>query len=219
MKRSRYVGILALSVSMMALAGCKEEQDTVSNVAHGDKVFASLEACLADVKAPATSGDAEQKAVYDEQRLACISDWDKAKAEHEKSAPRFASLAECQAEFGTEACDPAPTASSGSSSGGSDSFFMPFMMGYMLSNAMSPSYPVYQDRSGSYRSTGNLSSPSRDRLRSTTAFVTPQGRTTPKSNLTSSRTSAPKAATSSSTRSRSSGFGANRSSGSRSFGG
>lgn len=264
MKRSRHVGLLAASVSLMALAGCYEEEAKapvipppavqVASVAHEDKIFESLEACLADIeaeKAPQalSYGDAAVMPAAenpaDKARLACVSDWEKAKAEHEKSAPRFATLAECQAEFGPEGCGAAPApaaaaASSGGGGGGGGSF-MPFMMGYMVGNMMSPSYPVYHDRSGGYRSYGSDSSRDR-RLSGTSAFVSRSGTTSslrnstalsrPSSGLTSTRSlsptpsataksTAPKATGATSSASRRSGFGFGRSStsGRSSFGG
>ena len=262
MKRSRHVGLLAASVSLMALAGCYDEEAKapvmappavqVASVAHEDKIFESLEACLADIeadKSPQTLsyGDAAvmpaAETPADKAKLACVTDWEKAKAEHEKSAPRFATLAECQAEFGPEGCGaaPAPAAAASSGGGGGGNSFMPFMMGYMVGNMTSPSYPVYHDRSGGYRSYGSDSGRDR-RLSGTSAFVSRSGTTSnlrsstalsrPSSGLAPSRSlspttsataksTAPKATGVTSTRSRSSGFGFGRSStsGRSSFGG
>ena len=224
MKRSRRVGLLAASASLIILAGCYEEeapavrQEPVeisqAAVPHEDKVFKNLEACLADVP----SGSAET----DEKRLKCISDWETAKADHEKNAPRFATLAECQAEFGPEACGAAPAAAGATaSSGGSDgSFFMPLLMGYMIGNALSGPSPAYYDRSGGYRGYSNSGSASQ-RLKSSTAFVNPNGSTTGSRFTTSpSRSSVQSTAPRTmqkATPSRSSGFG--RSGSSRGFGG
>lgn len=249
MKRSRRVGLLAASASLVVLAGCYEEeakapavsppavQVAAVDIPRDQKVFESLEACLADIRqdVPAAEGasaapaDAAQKA-----RLQCVSDWEKARAEHEKTAPRFTSLAQCEAEFGPQGCAlapvadqaqaPAAAASGGGGGGGGDSF-MPFMMGYMIGNALSPSYPVYHDRSGGYRSHGSDSA-RQSRLNSSSTYVSRTGTASSLRNSTSlSRpaslsstrgiapggVTAPKATGTTSARSRSSGFGMGRS--------
>lgn len=224
MKRSRRVGILIASASLMALAGCYEEEAKVT--VHGpapsqieapadQKVFANLEACLAD----APSGTPET----DQFRLKCIADWEAAKEAHAKQAPRFASLAECQAEFGPEGCGAAPAAAAapGATASGGDSgnFFMPLLMGYMIGNALSSPAPAYYDRNGGYRSYGSGSSAT-NRLKSSSVFVSPRGTALDARSTTTRPAAAPAPAApktmSTSTRSRSSGFGSSRSGG---FGG
>lgn len=231
MKRSRHVGFLIASASVLALAGCYEEdppvvktdQAVISQPAAqaGDKVFANVDACLSDIAADAT----DRK----DQQLKCVADWEAAKADHEKNAPHFKTLAECQAEFGPEACGTQPVVNNSGSGDSSSSFFMPLLMGYMIGNALSSPSPAYYDRDGGYRSYSRSGSAAQ-RLRSSTAFVNPNGSTTVRSGATravtapaksSVKATAPSTSTmSQSTRSRSSGFGASRSSGgSRSFGG
>jgi uncharacterized protein YgiB involved in biofilm formation len=51
-------------------------------------------------------------------------------------APRFDGLAACEAEYGSGQCTEAPPAAGGSSGGGTGSFFVPFMAGYMLSTGI-----------------------------------------------------------------------------------
>lgn len=221
MKRSRRVGILIASASLMALAGCYEEEPNVVvydpapaqvEAPADEKVFANLEACLADAPAEA--------AQTDQFRLKCIADWEAAKAEHEKMAPRFSSLAECQAEFGPDGCGQVPVTSPGAtaSGGSSGSFFMPLLMGYMIGNALSSPSPAYHDRNGGYRGYGQGSSAT-NRLKSSAVFVNPRGTSVDaRSSTRPAATPAPAApkTMSPSTRSRSSGFGSSRSSG---FGG
>lgn len=220
MKRSRRVGILIASASLMALAGCYEEEAKITDgfapaqieAPADEKVFANLEACLAD----APSGTPET----DQFRLKCIADWDAAKEAHAKEAPRFASLAECQAEFGPEGCGQAPAtaAAPGATAGGSGSFFMPLLMGYMIGNALSSPSPAYYDRNGGYRSYGSGSSAT-NRLKSSSVFVNPRGTALDARSTTrpaAARAPAAPKTMNTSTRSRSSGFGSSRSGG---FGG
>lgn len=233
MKRSRHkVGLLALStVSILSLAACYEEKPKVSIDQHNSAVYASLEACLRDAsKTVPTGGNLtdEQKAQLDTLRVGCVDDWDKAKTEHAKTAPKFSSLAQCEAEFGTGNCG-APGASAAGAggttivhSGSGDSMFMPMMMGYMLGSMNSgSSHPVYSDRSGNLR---GISPSTTSSLRNST-FVSPTGSRASTSSIkaTAGKVSAPapKATMSTSTRAKSGGFGASRSfSGSRSsFGG
>lgn len=231
MKRSRRVGLLmASTISVMALSGCYEEEPTkVDPAAHSSGIFQSVEACLADAKKTGASGEAaEGEAMSPLQKLemACVEDWKKAEEEHVKNAPRFSDLASCEAEFGAGNCGaPGQSASGGGSApvivqndGGSS--FMPFMMGYMLSNMMQPSYPAYADRSGGWRSTTPSVTSS---LKSSGAtYVTSQGSRAPlaSTSVSGGKVSAPKATMSQSTRAKSGGLGASRSStGRSSFGG
>lgn len=238
MKRSRNIGrfgLIALStVSVMALSGCLEEEANAQSVTpaqHETAVYSSMEACLADaqkVAFPEGTAQAEVASQKQTLELACINDWREAQAEHEKSAPRYSSLAQCEAEFGDGNCG-APGQSSGTvaSSGGSDSnIFMPVLMGYMLGNMMSNngggyrSGPVYSDRSGGYRSTQPSMT---NRLKTSGAtYVAPTGS---RSDLSTTRATngrvatpatTPKSTMQTSTRTRSQGFGASRSSTSRS---
>ncbi|WP_233417240.1 DUF1190 domain-containing protein [Halovulum marinum] len=231
MKRSRRMGLLALStVSVLALTACKEDA-AVSIEQHNAAVFSSMEACLADAKKTGASTNTPEGgsvSPMQELELACVEDWKAAQAEHEKNAPRFSSLDQCEAEFGKGNC--------GSPAGGttviretdSSSIFLPLMMGYMLGGGFnsSPSYPVYASQYGNLRSTTPSATA---RLRnSSAAFVSSTGLRSKASAVRVSggkvapvKSVKPKATMSSSTRSRSGGFGASRSSTSSrsSFGG
>lgn len=240
MKRSSYIrfGTIALSTaSILALGACKTDEaqaQAVSIDQHQSAVYSSMEACLTDAqKTGASKETPEGQAMSPMQALemACVNDWREAQVEHEKSAPRYSSLAQCEAEFGDGNCG-APGQSGGTvaSSGGSDGgIFMPMMMGYMLGNMMSNngggyrSGPVYSDRSGGYRSTQPSMT---NRLKTSGAtYVAPTGS---RSDLSSTRVSGgkvtaptpPRSTMQTSTRTRSGGLGASRSSTSRSsFGG
>lgn len=116
MKRTKMLTLAIMG--SLALAGCAEapqEPTTYKTVAE----------CTADGKA----ADICQKSFDDAKKLT------------EQNAPKFGSLAECQAQFGQNGC------TGGSNTQGS--FFMPLMMGYMLGNMMGSSSSSYdRNRSG-----------------------------------------------------------------------
>lgn len=123
MKRTKMLTLAIMG--SLALAGCAEapqEQTTYKDVSE----------CVKDGKEVAV----------------CEKSFAEAKALTEQNAPKFGSLAECQAQFGPNGC------TGGSNTQGS--FFMPMFMGYMLGNMMSnngrsyyePSRPVYRTPSG-----------------------------------------------------------------------
>lgn len=88
--------------------------------------------------------------------------------EHERSAPRFNSLASCEAEWGTSSCSPVTTPVIAGSSYNTGSAFVPLVAGFVLSQAMQRRFyergdvdidyygggyyrggaPVYRSRSG-----------------------------------------------------------------------
>jgi uncharacterized protein YgiB involved in biofilm formation len=78
---------------------------------------------------------------------ACREEYRQALAEHERTAPRYTNRAECEAEFGANACEQRAT---GTSSG---SVFMPLLAGYMIGHATAgrsaiSSQPLYPPRPG-----------------------------------------------------------------------
>lgn len=219
MKRSRKVGLLAASASVLLLTACYEEdvsaKQGVSVTSDGSTVYASLEACTNDLEKPGSGAAAEALAAYDAGRLKCLSDWEAAKTEHEKTAPRFSSLQECEADFGAGACGAAPQAA-GSGASGSGGSFMPFLMGYMIGNALSPT-PAYNNNGGWSRTP-----PAKSTLRSSGSYgsgVTRSGDGAVKASPSATATTPKKTTLSPSTRSRSGGFGSSLSSGRSSFGG
>jgi uncharacterized protein YgiB involved in biofilm formation len=121
LKRSATIRLVLMGAAALSLTACEDE------VPAG--VFETAEQCI-------TSGQ------YDRTR--CEAAFAEAQQEHQRVAPRFASRAECEEEFGAQKCQPAPeTAQSGGSG-----FFMPLMAGYMLGNLMrGPGYfsqPLYR---------------------------------------------------------------------------
>lgn len=119
MKRSSAISLAI--VGALAMSGC-----TPTPQADEPTTYRNVTECVQDGKSQAT----------------CDKAFADAKAEAEKTAPKFASQAECAAQFGN--CQQ-------SASGG---WFMPALMGYMVGNMMSNSgtryvsQPVYVDRSG-----------------------------------------------------------------------
>ena len=248
MKRSSRVGLLAASsASVLFLAACYDEEAKVApsdlgtpaaiSQEQGDvvegKVYAGLEACVADVPNPGTDATAEEKTAFESGRMKCLTDWEAAKEAHAETAPKFSTIEECEAEFGALACNQvtADGASATNGGGGGGSFFMPMLAGYLLGNALAPSRPAYQGPGGGWYNSSRYSGSSyNSRPRSSSVFtggsgsVRETGTTRPSSVTNRSSSSvtqapAPKSTGASSTRTRSGGFGGMFSSGSRTFGG
>jgi uncharacterized protein YgiB involved in biofilm formation len=94
----------------------------------------------------------------------CQSAQSAAEQEHQKSAPRFNSLASCEEEWGTSSCAPMTTPAIAGSSYNTGSVFVPMVAGFVLSQAMQRSFyqngnigyygggygggPVYRNRTG-----------------------------------------------------------------------
>lgn len=111
-------GVLAAGVALATLGGCGDDKKA-------DKVYASLEACQAELPS-------------DE----CTKGWNQSIAAHEATAPHYADPGSCEAIYGEGQCVPRGS--------GGNSFFMPMMLGYMM-GASGGSYhyaPIYVDRYG-----------------------------------------------------------------------
>jgi uncharacterized protein YgiB involved in biofilm formation len=98
-----------MSVSLIALTACEEPKVDAS-------IYESLEQCKRD---PLNTSDQ------------CDSAFKDAKNQHAAVAPKYASEADCQADFGPDKCEVAPYQSS---TGGS--IFMPLMAGYMMGSLL-----------------------------------------------------------------------------------
>ncbi|HYE52990.1 MAG TPA: DUF1190 domain-containing protein, partial [Azospirillaceae bacterium] len=130
---------LLLAGSALALAGCDSGQEEV-------RIFSDAQACVAD------GVDAER----------CQQAFQDAEAEHLATAPRFPTLGECEQEVGEGACREVRQEVAG---GGGSSFFMPFMVGYLVSEVIDEvgdaykrkryARPLYADRRGYVYSGGN----------------------------------------------------------------
>lgn len=124
--------------------------------------YESVEACIA-------AGEQDD--------ATCRAEFDKAKALHETVAPRYQASSSCYAEFGYNRCYRSSTGS----------YWLPFMVGYMLAPRMSTaaiySQPLYRPSSNSNRfhtssgvNVGNVSTSGRAQVaKSQTAR--PQART------------------------------------------
>ena len=94
-----------MGVSLIVLTACEEPRVDAA-------VFENLQQCI-------DYPDASSKE--------CEQNYKEARGQHAAVAPKYASEADCQADFGAGQCEQAPYRSS---SGGS--VFMPLMMGYMM---------------------------------------------------------------------------------------
>lgn len=134
-KRSGKVALVAMgmSVSALALTGCEEKIDAFQ--------FASVEGCI-------VSGEFSE--------AECNERFSTAQTEHARVAPRYQSLADCEAEHGATACAPRdralaavdqstgatssqtpgqPPTEQQASSGGSG-LWMPLMIGWMMGRSL-----------------------------------------------------------------------------------
>ena len=133
MKRSKYVALLAMGASALALSACGESETPAG-------VYTSADQCIADKQFT----EAE-----------CTKAFDTAKEEHKKVAPKYASKADCEADFGVGKCEDSPyRTSSGTST------FMPLMIGYMLGRTLGgqPGFtpqPLYKTQNGTQFRTGD----------------------------------------------------------------
>jgi uncharacterized protein YgiB involved in biofilm formation len=107
--RSSIAISLMVSVSLIALTACDEPKVDAS-------VFKDMEQCKNDPMM--RSGQ-------------CEASFKEARGQHASVAPKYATKADCQADFGDEKCETAPYQTS---SGGS--VFMPMMMGYMMGSML-----------------------------------------------------------------------------------
>ncbi len=135
MKRSKSIGLVAMSASVVALTACEEPAVDAA-------VFDTLSQCLAN---------------QDVDRTQCEADFEAAKAQHAQVAPKYTSQQDCEADFGVERCETAPYQTQ---SGGS--VFMPLMMGYMMGSMLGgrsgvAAQPLYRstDDAKSYRTADN----------------------------------------------------------------
>ncbi len=116
-KRSGKVVLIAmgLSVSAFALTGCEEKVDAFQ--------FATVDGCI-------TSGEFTE--------AECTIQFEQAKQENARVAPRYASRADCEAEHGAAACEPNQIQASGEQSQASagSSLWMPLMIGWMMGRSL-----------------------------------------------------------------------------------
>lgn len=138
MKRSRSIRLALLgTVGLVGLAGCDD-----TPVASEGQFFRDASECRKVLDA-----------------ATCDSQFAVAQKEHVRTAPKFASKEQCEAQFGAANCTtaPAPDGAQAQADGqgqqtaqsSGSGFFMPLMLGYlggqMMSRMGQPSQPVYRD--------------------------------------------------------------------------
>ena len=146
--RAPTLALGSITAASVVLSGCGDEPT-------GDYTFNSIDECV-------TTGF---------EQSVCEAEFQAALTQHAQTAPRFDDLAACEAQFGEGRCNVVQQAAG---DGSTQSFFVPFLTGYLVSNALrnvtsygayrvyrreNPVYnsgPVYRTRSG-----GNVS-PRRD---------------------------------------------------------
>ncbi len=120
MKRSRTLTLALMSATALTLAACDNPEEVA--------VFENAQQC-------ATQDGFDIKA--------CEANMKQAQEEHVRVAPKYTSVADCEADFGEGQCEDAPqkTASGGS-------VFMPLMMGYMMAgrSAGIATQPLYRSK-------------------------------------------------------------------------
>ncbi|MBB4234717.1 DUF1190 domain-containing protein [Rhizobium esperanzae] len=140
-----FLALGTIAASTLALSGCGDQ--TPSEV-----MFTSVDQCVA-------SGMDQQ---------VCQAGYQDAMRAHLVTAPHFNGMAACEAEYGAGQCtEQRSNAVPNNNTGGSGSFFVPFLTGYMLSSALNNigdyndyrrrqeeigfyygSTPIYRNRSG-----------------------------------------------------------------------
>ncbi len=110
MKRSKSLKLALMGATVFTMTACDQPDESAA-------IFESVDEC----------------AQYKGQDLdQCRQGWEQAAQEHVRTAPKYTSIADCQADFGPEQCEQAPQHTT---SGGS--VFMPMMMGYMMGSMLS----------------------------------------------------------------------------------
>lgn len=134
-KRSQIVSVLLSSAVVATLSGCKDDETSA-------QVFENTQSCQDAAQAEETFFSAQE----------CTEAFETAKAEHERSAPRYESLALCEEQHGAEAC----SADSSVETTEHRSSFMPLIAGYFIGQSLAgnrgvgASQPVYKTPAGAY---------------------------------------------------------------------
>lgn len=138
-KRSRVVPMTLMGAAALSMAAC--EDDRVET-----RAFASVEECA--------SGAGAEDAWFDGE--ACVASFEEARAEHERTAPRYVDAALCEEEHGGACYE--RTGSGGSS------IFLPLMAGYLMGNMLgrtgassARAQPVYRTAAGRFATPGGTS--------------------------------------------------------------
>ncbi|SCA55666.1 putative lipoprotein [Candidatus Terasakiella magnetica] len=110
MKRSKSLKLALMGATLFTMTACDNPDEVAS-------IFEDVDEC-----AKFEGQDLDQ----------CRQGWEKAAEEHVRTAPKYTSVEDCQADFGEAQCEQAPQQTS---TGGS--IFMPMMMGYMMGSMLS----------------------------------------------------------------------------------
>lgn len=129
MKRSA-----AITVLLLGAAACKPENPDVA-----EGIYATADECRAQNPGVAAVGGE------------CDKGFQFAKEEHEKTAPRYQSKEDCEDQHGS--CQAGPQAAHSTQGSSSSSWFMPYMMGYMMGQR-NQAAPVYNLRDADARRGG-----------------------------------------------------------------
>lgn len=124
----------AITMLLLGAAACKPDNPDLK-----EGIYATADECRAQNPDAATTGGE------------CDKGFQFAKAEHEKTAPRYQSKAECEAQHGS--CEAGPQAAQSTQGSSSSSWFMPMMMGYMMGQR-NQAAPVYNLRDADARRGG-----------------------------------------------------------------
>lgn len=132
LKRSRSLQLTSLMATVgFTMSACGSPQSVPAAAPEPVLAYTSLEECKTADAVP----DAE-----------CDMSYAAAQTEAERSAPRYASRAECEGQWGAEQCRPLNS--------GGGSFFGPlatgFIIGRLLNNGGYRGGPLYRDREGQY---------------------------------------------------------------------
>ena len=135
MKRSSRIALVMMGTSALTLSACEEPKTDTA-------IFETVEQCVAE------------QGITAEQ---CYGEFNAAKAQHAEVAPKYASRADCEADFGAEGCEVSPYRTN---AGGS--VFMPLMAGFMMGQMMGGrayTQPLYRsgDDSKNFRTANNRS--------------------------------------------------------------
>src|SRR5690606_13494470 len=109
MKRSRKTALVLMGSAPLLLVACAQQPEVQTS----EGLFTSVEACASETMNPGM----------------CREAFDAAQAQADEVAPRYASLEECEAEFGEGKCATRQHAGGGS-------FVGPLMAGFVLSQMM-----------------------------------------------------------------------------------
>ncbi len=136
MKRSRYVALLAMGASAMALSACGESETPAG-------VYTSVDRCIEDK-------------VYTEKE--CSDAFAKAREAHNDVAPKYAAREDCEADFGKDKCETS-TKTTTSTTTTTGTSWMPLLIGYMMGRSLggNPAFsqPLYRTQNDPNFRTGD----------------------------------------------------------------